>query len=254
MRSTRAFLFTLLMAIVAMLSSCGGQTDGPKTDTSSVAQAPDEHVGQVSQALTTITWSGYTWNVKNGNGLGPGPNNWRDASDTVWIDGTGSLNLKVQKIAGVWYCAEVYLPSSLGYGTYEFFLKNRSDIINKNLVEGLFLYQDDTHELDIEWSKWGNGSNPNNGDFGVQPSDFRYWHQDIVAGNWHKERIIWSPTQVEFQVETNSVIVQDWVYTGPNNFVPGLEVTHINNWLFQGKPPSNNTSSTMTLVSFTYTP
>jgi len=243
------------LLLVCVLASCG-------TDRADRPSAPDS-VGQVSQALTTVSWSGYTWNVKSGLGLGPGPNNWDASTSTVWVDATGSLNLLVHKVGtggnAKWYCGEVWLPSGLGRGTYEFLVKTRSDTIDRNLVNGFFLYQDDTHELDVEWSKWGNATNVNNGDFGIQPSTFKYWHQDIVSGNWHKERIIWTavdggPDQVRFQVETNSVVVQDWTQTLPTAVDPALALVHINNWMFQGKAPSNGASELLTLASFTFTP
>jgi hypothetical protein len=192
--------------------------------------------------------------------MGPGPNNWSDSSGSVWIDGTGSLNLRVRKISGKWNCAEVWIPDALGRGTYEFFIKSRTDIIDRNLVNGFFLYHDDTRELDVEWSKWGNGSNPNNGNFGIQPSTFQYWSQSIPSGSWQKDRIIWTTDgitdTVEFQVEVNSVIVQQWVQTIPaaNAPDPSLALAHINNWLFQGRAPANGQASTLTLASFTFTP
>lgn len=217
--------------------------------------APDSPIGASPHALT-LGWSGYTWTVKNGAGLGPGPNNWSSSAGSVFVDGTDSLNLVVRKIGNKWSCAEVYLPTSLGYGTYEFLVKNRSDTIDKNLVEGLFLYADDTHELDIEWSRWGSANNPNNGDFAAQgaPGDFTYWHQDIPAGAWHKARIAWTPASVRYQIEINSTVTQDWTVTGANNFAPRAERVHINNWLFRGRAPSNGAASTMTLASFTFTP
>jgi hypothetical protein len=241
-------------ACIVVLSplSCGVQ--------SAPAPTPSpEPVASQSQGLTTLNWSGYTWNVKQCTACGPGPNNFDSSSKTVWIDSTGSLNLSVHKASGKWYCGEVWLPTALGHGTYEFFIKTRTDIINQNLVNAGFLYQDDTHELDVEWSRWGNASNPNNGDFAIQPSPIKYWHQDIVSGNWQKDRIIWTTTdggsdQVEFQVETNSIIVQDWVQTLTTPVDPSLALAHINNWMFQGKPPTDGATEVMTLVSFTFTP
>lgn len=243
----------LLLTVALVLTSCTmGASDDPESSDGS------ERVGSVAQALTTLSWSGYTWNIKSGSGMGPGPNSWSDSTGSVWVDGTDSLNLKVRKIGGVWHCAEVWLPDALGHGTYEFFIKSRTDIIHKNLVNGFFLYQDDTHELDVEWSRWGVGNNPNNGVFGIQPSTFQYWHQDIVPGSWQKDRIIWttdgSTDQVEYQVETDSVVVQSWTQTIPAGVIPdpAQALVHINNWMFQGKPPGSAT--TLTLASFTFTP
>ncbi len=215
--------------------------------------------GGLAQAASakTINWSGYTWTVKNGVGLGPGPNRWSDSNGSVWVDGSDSLNLKVRKISGNWNSAEVYLSESLGYGTYEFFAKSRVDIIDKNLVQAFFLYASDLEELDIEWSKWGDANNPYNGSFTVQPyytsGNHYQFNQSIQQGDWHKHRIIWSASGVSYNVETDSQIVQSWTYTGSDNFEPGEERVHINNWQFQGMAPSNGQASTLTLASFTYT-
>ena len=244
---------TLLRIVVAtalsfVLLSCTAPIPAP----------PPETTNTVGQALTTLSWSGYTWTVKKCTACGPGPNNFDDSTSTVWIDTTGSLNLLVHKIAGKWYSAEVYLPTALGHGTYEFFVKTRTDTIDRNLVNAFFLYETDTQELDVEWSRWGNGSNPNNGDFAIQPSPIQSWHQDIATGNWQKDRIIWLATDggadtVEFQVETNSVVVQDWMQTLTNPIDVGSALTHINNWMYQGHAPSNGASEVLTLVSFTFT-
>lgn len=215
-----------------------------------------DSVTSIPEALTkTLQWSGYTWNIRSGYGMA-GPNNWGATSASVYVDNTNSLNLAVKKIGGKWYSSEVFLQKSLGYGTYEFFLKNRSDIIDSNLIEGLFLYQDDTHELDIEWSKWGVPNGANNGDFAAQGvnADNLNWQQSIAPGNWHKARIIWSPGSVRYQVETNSAIVKDWTITDVNAFIPGGETVHINNWQLLGRAPLNGLASIMTLVSFTFTP
>lgn len=222
------------------------------------APSPEPSTKSVSQALTTLSWSGYTWDVKKCTACGPGPNNFDDSSSTVWIDSTGSLNLLVHKVAGKWYSAEVTNETALGHGTYEWFIKTRTDTIDKNLVNAFFLYETDTQELDVEWSKWGNGSNANNGDFAIQPSPIQNWHQDIASGNWQKDRIIWHAVDggadtVEFQVETNSVVVQDWTQTLTNSIDVASAFAHINNWMFQGKAPSNGASEVLTLVSFTFT-
>jgi len=121
--------------------------------------------------LDTIDFAGKTWNVKNGNG-GPGPNNWGNTDQDVSVDSAG-LHLKVSQHADdqKWYSSEVYLPASLGYGKYTFDIDSRADLFDKNLVAAPFLYQDDTHEIDIEHSFWANSSDDKNLFYTVQPFD-----------------------------------------------------------------------------------
>ena len=45
---------------------------------------------------------------------------------------------------------KLFLGASLGYGTYEWTLSTRVDDLNTEAVLGLFTYQDDTHEIDVE--------------------------------------------------------------------------------------------------------
>jgi hypothetical protein len=64
--------------------------------------------------------------------------------------------------------AELTSTQTFGYGTYVFYTMSRVDTLDKNAVLGLFTYKDDSHEVDIEFSKWGI-ADLNNGWFTVQP-------------------------------------------------------------------------------------
>ena len=48
------------------------------------------------------------------------------------------------------------MPSSLGYGSYIFNVDNSCEELDDEAVLGLFTWQDDQHEIDIELSRWGN--------------------------------------------------------------------------------------------------
>ena len=121
-------------------------------------------------AYPTLQFSGYEWAIKAGDLLGPGPNNFSASTDNVWVDDEDRLHLKITHRDGTWYCAEVYRMESLGYGTYTFYLSSYVDLLDKNVVGSPFLYQDDEHELDIEFSRWGVEEGPN-AQFVVQPWD-----------------------------------------------------------------------------------
>ncbi len=123
----------------------------------------------------TIQFSGRTWSVKTSNQgkVGPGPNYFSDTNESVWVDTDGFLHIKVRKIGANWNSAQVVLNESLGYGRYILYAASRIDLLDKNLVLGIFTYDNSApqavyRELDIEISKWGNGDN-NNGQFVVQP-------------------------------------------------------------------------------------
>jgi hypothetical protein len=116
----------------------------------------------------TIQFSGYEWAVKAGVSLGPGPNDFSSSSNNVWVDDQGRLHLKITQTDQKWSCAEVYMMQSLGYGNYTFQASSRVDLLDKNVIGSPFIHRDDTHELDVEFSRWGNESGPN-AQFVVQP-------------------------------------------------------------------------------------
>src|ERR1043166_192268 len=100
--------FLLLTAIAAV--GCTKNSGQKVSDSSSINNA----------TATTIQFSGYTWNVKDGANLGPGPNNW--SQNNVWVDASGFLHLKISKdpTTGKWNCAEVSTQQAFGYGKLKF--------------------------------------------------------------------------------------------------------------------------------------
>lgn len=204
----------------------------------------------------TVSFSGYTWNVKNSY-MGPGPNWWTDDANDVYVDSNGALHLSVINRNNIWYSSEVYLPSSLGYGTYTFTTNSNVDSFDPNLVLGLFMYQDDTHEIDIEYSRWGYANGTNLG-YSVQPY---YIKGNNYTLNLALDRnvpvvneINWQPEKITFKISQNGATLNEWTYTGTNNFVPGSERLDINFWLMKGLAPINGQNAEVTINSFNFTP
>jgi len=112
-----------------------------------------------SAKATTLRFSGYDWTVKAGNGLGPGPCNWSDSN--AWVDSDGALHLKLTKVGGTWYCAEIESVQRFGFGEYQFWVEGAIDALDPNVVLGLFNYPppavgpDGTNEIDVELARWG---------------------------------------------------------------------------------------------------
>jgi hypothetical protein len=120
----------------------------------------------------TIEFAGYTWEVRQGGG-GPGPNRW-DARN-VNVDADGALHLRVSRLDGRWTSAEVTMTQSLGFGSYQFQVQGRPDLLDRNLVLGLFNYTlpeigpDGTNEIDIEFAQWGHAAN-DHGSYAIYPA------------------------------------------------------------------------------------
>jgi len=181
----------------------------------------------------TIQWSGYTWTIKNGNKLGPGPNNWSDAPESVFVDKEGALHLTIRKTNNVWYSSEIWLEKSLGYGKYEFEILTAPQSLDRNLVASPFLYENDSKELDIEYSYWGSTAPaPQNTNLTTQPyvtPGNSVYFSGIYAPpfqaviDWRADKILYANFQ-------NGVVINAWTYQGSDNFLPGNERLHLNFW------------------------
>lgn len=217
-----------------------------------------------SMAQRSITFSGYEWWVKNGSG-GPGPNLWSDNDSSVWIDKSGYLHLKIKKTGNNWYCSEVNLNSSLGYGTYNFVVESDLAKFDKNIVVGLFLYEDDTKEIDIEFARWGNALTVP-GWYTIQPPPYTAANQhsfDIDTGvQLSTHSFDWLPDKTYFRsikgveevVPPNNNLLAEWTYTGIPQPSAGNERLHINFWLFQGLQPSNKKDAELVIRKVEFKP
>ncbi|GEM_PF-908361 len=222
----------------------------------------------ITNATTTssINFAGYDWNVKSGTGMGPGKlnvgNNWSNDIQDVFLDEQNRLHLKVSQHSNEWYSSEVYLAtSSLGYGKYTFDIDSRLDLLDKNLVAAPFLYQDDTHEIDIEHSYWSNTTTATNLYYTVQPFDKvgnqQTQHLDL-SDTTFQDIIYWEPNKITLSTEQNGNSLATWTYTSStngtsNNFTPGNEKVHINFWQYQSLAPLDASSTNEFIIkNFTF--
>ncbi|MBC7000712.1 hypothetical protein [Cytophaga sp. FL35] len=118
-----------------------------------------------------ISFSGYDWVVRSSNDAkeGPGPNHFSDSERNVWIDGEGRLHLKITYEEGRWQCVGVALRQSFSFNKYVVYLSSRVDTLDLNTVAGIFIYNNDEEEIDIEFSRWSRNENQN-AQYGIQPS------------------------------------------------------------------------------------
>jgi len=205
---------------------------------------------------TTIDFSGYTWSIRpNGTG-NPGKNNWSAEKKSVFVDASGQLHLKIRKADDKWYSSSLHLNKSLGYGIYEY--KLGSDINKQDFgtIIGLFLYQDDEHELDIELGKWTT-STKNNLHYSVQPYSVKGNSVGfpLVVNLTESSYVIdWQPTAIKFYVMSAGQKLVEWEYKGANNFVPGKESVHINFWQIKGQAPFSGQDQELIVKGFKFTP
>jgi hypothetical protein len=216
-----------------------------------------------------IQFGGYTWTVRAGRG-GPGPNAWNEQN--VWLDASTNLHLKISQRDGRWSCAEITLRQRLGFGRYQFQTLGRLDRLDDNVVLGLFNYPtgdvgpDATHEIDIEFARWGDAKNPM-GNYTVWPvgkalkpvsKSFPF----TLTGDPSTHRFNWSRDQVEFRSmyghrDDDREECNHWIYR-PEEASPYISrqpmPVHINLWLFKGMPPRNGQEVEVILHEFKFTP
>jgi hypothetical protein len=197
--------------------------------------------------------------VRNGSG-GPGPNLWSDSPNSVWVDADGQLHLKIRKVGSSWYCSEVYAQKSYGYGEYRFYVASNPAKYDPEIVAGLFTYETDTREIDIEFSRWGNPGNVD-GWFTIQPvvAGNQQSFPIIFAGDSSTHKFTWNNSNIFFQsyeghfatLPATEKLIKEWNYTGKNIPPAGNERLHINFWLFGGHRPVNEQEAELVITSVT---
>ena len=216
-----------------------------------------------------IEFGGCTWAVRSGFG-GPGPNAWDE--NNVWLDASTNLHLKISHRDEKWSSAEVTMKKRLGFGCYQFQVQGGVDRFDDNVVLGLFNYPtgdvgpDATHEIDIEFARWGVGSNPM-GNYTVWPAlkSLKQVSKPFpfsLRGDQTTHRFIWSRDQVKFLSfqgyrDDDRDQINAWVY-GPSE--PSQRISqqpmpvHINLWLFRGLAPKNGREVEVIIHAFKFMP
>jgi hypothetical protein len=225
------------------------------------------HVEAERQPPADFTFSGYDWIIKQSNTpVGPGPNRFSDDSEDVWVDAQGGLHLKIVKKGDDWYCTEVYTTASLGYGTYRFVLESAIDQIDRNVVLGLFTWDDEApenhyREMDIEFSQWGEVLNENT-QYVVQPwetPENLHRFDTLLQGIFSTHLFLWTAEAVTFtsyqgRLPDVGALIRTWTYEGADVPPAGDAHARINLWLNNGTSPSDGQPVEVVIVSFEFIP
>lgn len=211
--------------------------------------------------MREIEFSGYRWKVSDSQGefRSPGPN--RFSSENVMLDAEGRLHLKIARQDDQWTCSEVLLEKPLGYGNYSFFVIGDFTQFDPNTVVGLFLYKDDTHELDIEFARWGD-SHVEPAQYAVQPFQLPgHLHRfnPRLTGTYSSHSISWREDRVNFQSfhghqlddSKEIVYMSNWTFLNPP-FEPTTEIPIINFWLAGGNQPQNEEEAEIVIARFSH--
>ena len=237
-----------------------------------------------------LNWSGFTWCVIGSNDTRcyPGPNYYSSNTDNVKVDSSGDLHIRITNRNGRFYCAEMHTVETVGYGVYTFAVSSRIDNLDKNVVLGLFTWNDKNcitnanSELDIEFTRWGDSGNPDVIEYSVQPTNsgqetdrFTSWPMTLT-GNNSIHFIKWTPSLIEWSshlghtnpppannliaywsFNTNHTPKSSEVCNSDPVLIPAPEGnTHLNLnlWLNRGNYPSNNQEAEVIIHDINFVP
>lgn len=243
---------TIVVGLALVLFPIGARAASP-------TQSPHT-VTDYSAANRTIFFSDLEWSVKTAPGLlGPGPNYYTDDPSVVWVDSLG-LHLRIVPYEGRWYCSEICLNQSLGYGEYTFYVQSNLNTLDPMAVLGLFTWDQDApehnyREIDIEFCQCGV---PVGGDaqYTVQPWDstgnvHRYF-LGMTGPTEHSFR--WCSDRIDFASRAGEDMLETWSYTGDCNPPPGDERVRMNLWLVGGQPPLSGEPVEVIITGFRFCP
>jgi hypothetical protein len=212
----------------------------------------------------SINFSGRTWYVKVADwNADPGPCYYSDRPEDVWVDASGRLHLTLTYRNYRWYCTEIFATQPSGYGVYSFDLASRVDQLDKNVVLGLFTYDDTSsayshREIDIEFSRWGVAAGPN-AQYVVQPytsPGHRHQFDLNLPSVQSTHTFTWTVGSAQFAsyAATNPTTPLH-AYSHVDSDIPpaGNGNPRINLWLFNGAAPSNGANVEVIIESFTFT-
>jgi len=216
----------------------------------------------------TIQFANFEWVIKDSKErlTGPGKNYFSNADSNVWVDSLGKLHLRIIQRNEKWYCSEVRLTESLGYGKYIFHLDPLPQALDKDMVIGLFMYDhldtSNAHkEIDIEFSKWGKEKNENS-QYVIQPYEDQphRFQTDLNLPSKHiievrKRKFSFSSYYTgDTLPDSLRKAIQKWTYKPESVYRTGDEKVSINTWLYKATETASLKTVEVVISSFEFIP
>jgi len=235
-----------------------------------------------------INWSGYNWKIKSAVASPVGPGNNYFSDENVRIDDNGFLHLKISKKYGKYFCSEISTEENFGYGTFIFYASGRKDMFDKNVVLGMFTWNNENcvsnanSELDIEVSKWTENIETSYIQYVVQPDNdglekerlhriplYIYGDYTMHIIKWHKDSVSFSSYHGHTYPPPASNLISEWTFDKGNPPKSKLDCSsnpvvipepgnntkiNINLWLINGMPPSDDIEPEVIINKVEYFP
>lgn len=220
-------------------------------DVMAVATVP----GAAQPPSKMATFSGYQWRLRDAPS-GRGGRNVYDPAN-AWVDEQGAMHLRIAKTETDWSCAEVAMTRSMGYGTYQFVVRDISPL-GPAAVFGMFTYDyaggdQKNREMAIEVSQWGDLTNKN-AQYVVQPF---YVAANVNRFNAPAGRLTismrWEHGQVTFRTVRGNAVVAEHVFTS-NIPSPGIESIRMVLYVYRDAPKKLRSGTEVVVEQFTYFP
>jgi hypothetical protein len=199
----------------------------------------------------TLQFGGYEWEMRETSSDAGGSKNFYDP-DNAWADASGALHLRILKRGQEWSSAEVKLTRSLGYGSYEFVVRDVSHL-EPAVVFAMFTWDDSApREMDIEISRWGEPGD-RNAQFVIQPY--------LVPANTIRfnapegtltYRMDWQPGRAAFRASRGKSIVAEHVFS--SGITPGNDRIHMNLYVYGNRRNPLQHESEVIVERFAYLP
>jgi len=202
-----------------------------------------------------LKFSGYEWRLRNAPSARGGRNVY-DPSN-IWVDDQGAMHVRIAKTQTDFSCSEVAMTRSLGYGTYQFDIRDVGHM-EPAAVFGMFTYDyaggaPMNREMGIELSQWGDITNKN-AQYVVQP----YYsaanvHRFTVPGGPLTISLRWEHGRTSFRTTHQSRLVAEHSFTSgiPD---PGIESIRMALYYFRDSPTKLQNGAEVVIERFTYFP
>ncbi|HPF99583.1 MAG TPA: glycoside hydrolase family 16 protein [Kiritimatiellia bacterium] len=199
----------------------------------------------------------------------PGENYY--SSNCVSVDANGWLHMKLERIGGVWHCPFIEGTQHLGFGEYRWYVGNKLEQIDSNLVVGLFNYAQESVfntnqiEVDIEVSHAFPGTQTNCLVYTVQPYTIpgnSYSHPLETTNDVTTHRFVWRPDRIDWasyyghtpEPESTNHYLAGWRFEGRGIPIETNEVAYMNLWLFYTNAPVDTQRVEMIIRDFEFIP